>query len=318
MGSPSGPLPLQHGGDPGRARSPPRHHRIGGGRTHESTRRLGRPIRLGRARVPAAVGRVGERWWSSGSRSSDPRGAPRRAPMGSPGRLRGEPPNVAVPIRPRWSGGGGGAPVGDRGRARGGHRARAQPGPATTRPDRTAPALAEPAGLGPPPAKGTAPARLQTHLAAIRRHEIHRLITTRGRIAVEGLDVTGMLRRRGRRGSPTPPWPRSGGSCATGPAGDPIGTGSDGVPLGGLGAGGGRAVPPQLQEGSSLRWHPGHRPGERWACDGGGSAASAVATRRSTWRGPRPGGRRSGSAGGGRGRRVVACKRSEPGWSRCV
>ncbi len=44
-------------------------------------------------------------------------------------------------------------------------------------------------------------ARLQAHLAAIRRHEIHRLTTglatTRGRIVVEGLDVTGMLRRQG-------------------------------------------------------------------------------------------------------------------------
>jgi len=42
-------------------------------------------------------------------------------------------------------------------------------------------------------------------LAAIRRHEIHRLTTrlatTHGRIAGEGLDVTGMLRQQGLPGA---------------------------------------------------------------------------------------------------------------------
>jgi len=164
-------------------------------------------------------------------------------------------------------GGGGGAPVGDR---RGGHRAGAQPGPTATGPDRTAPALpgdlAEPAGLDPPPAKGAAespapgpPRRHPTPRDPSAHHQAgHDSWPDRGRGAgrrrqAPPEEVTG--------GLPTPPWPRSGGSCATGPAGVPIGTGSDGVPLGGLGAGGGRAVPPQLQEGSSLWWHPGHRPG---------------------------------------------------------
>jgi len=71
--------------------------------------------------------------------------------------------------------------VGDRGRSRGGHRAGAQPGPVATEPDRTAPALAvhlpEPAGSSRCRQKGRRRARLQAHLVAIRRHEIHRLTT---------------------------------------------------------------------------------------------------------------------------------------------
>ncbi len=49
--------------------------------------------------------------------------------------------------------------------------------------------------------KGRRRARLQAHLAAIRRHEIHLLTTTHGRIVVEGLDVAGMLRQQGSPGA---------------------------------------------------------------------------------------------------------------------
>jgi len=49
--------------------------------------------------------------------------------------------------------------------------------------------------------KGRRRARLHAHLAAIRRHEIHRLTTrlakTHGRIVGEGLDAAGMLRQQG-------------------------------------------------------------------------------------------------------------------------
>src|SRR5579883_2776775 len=156
------------------------------------------------------------------------RGAPRSS-------LRGEPPNAAIPIRPRWSGGDGGAPVGDRGRSRGGHRAGAQPGPAATGPDRTPPALAadlaEPAGLGPPPAKGAAespapgpPRRHPTPRDPSAHHQAgHDPRPDRGGGAGRRRDAAPARVTGGegaaKGGSPVPPWPRSGGSRAARPAG---------------------------------------------------------------------------------------------------
>jgi len=87
----------------------------------------------------------------------------------------------------------------------------------------------------------------------------------------------------------SPPWPRSGGSCATGPAGGPHRDGLRWGPPGRARSWWGPSGASQLQEGHRCGGIQAIGRAERWACDGGGSAASAMATRRSTWRGPRPG-----------------------------
>src|SRR5579875_4218359 len=130
------------------------------------------------------------------------RGAPRS-------RLRGEPPSRATLIPPRRSGSMSGALVGHHGHRRGRDRAGAQPGPAGPEPDRAASALPvplpQPARLESLPAQERRRARLQVHLAALRRHEIPRLTTRlatpHGRIVGEGLDAAGRLRQKGLPGA---------------------------------------------------------------------------------------------------------------------
>ncbi|HLH70649.1 MAG TPA: zinc ribbon domain-containing protein [Candidatus Dormibacteraeota bacterium] len=89
-----------------------------------------------------------------------------------------------------------GALVGHHGHRRGRDRAGAQPGPAGPEPDRAASAL---------PVPLPQPARLQAHIAALRRHEIPRLTTRlttpHGRIVGEGLDAAGMIRQKGIPGA---------------------------------------------------------------------------------------------------------------------
>ncbi len=179
--------------------------KIGTVRTCESTRRLERLIRLSRARILAAtLKRVGERAVVVFRvEIQRPQGCPTRpASWGAPQRGHPDPAStVGVDVGVRWL-----ATV-----ATAEAVIERVPNPAPlarnlTMLRRLSRSISRSQrGSNRCRRKERRRARLQAHIAAIRRHEIHRLTTrlakTHGRIVVEGLDAAGMLRQKGLPGA---------------------------------------------------------------------------------------------------------------------
>ncbi|HZV51418.1 MAG TPA: IS607 family element RNA-guided endonuclease TnpB, partial [Candidatus Dormibacteraeota bacterium] len=175
--------------------------RIGTVRTCENTRRLERLIRLGRARILAAtLKRVGERAIVVFRvEVQRPQGCPTRlASWGAPQRGHPDPDStVGVDVGVRWL-----VTV-----ATADGMIERVPNPAPLARNLTVlrrlsrSISRSQRGSNRCRRKERRRARLHARIAAIRRHEIHRLTTrlakTHGRIVVEGLDAAGMLRQNG-------------------------------------------------------------------------------------------------------------------------
>src|SRR5579884_3705341 len=262
--------------------------RIGTVRTCENTRRLERLIRLGRARILAAtLKRVGERAIVVFRvEVQRPQGCPTRlASWGAPQRGHPDPDStVGVDVGVRWL-----VTV-----ATADGMIERVPNPAPLARNLTVlrrlsrSISRSQRGSNRCRRKERRRARLHARIAAIRRHEIHRLTTrlakTHGRIVVEGLDAAGMLRQNGLRGrgrgaadSRTRLSPRFVGNSATRPAGTALSwsrpTGSSPARRRAIGA-------------ARSRTSAGPSTGRATAV---GRATSAMRTPRSTWRGTRPG-----------------------------
>jgi len=190
--------------------------KIGTVRTCERTRRRERLVRLGRVRILAAtLRRVGERWWSCGSSSSGRRGAPRGLPIGArsdgvprpaswgaPHRGHPDPASrVGVDVGVRW--------LATMATAEGVIERVPNPAPLarnlTVLRRRSRSLSRSQCGSNRCRRKERRRARLQAHLAALRRHGIPRLTTRlatpHGRIVGEGLDAAGRLRQKGIPGA---------------------------------------------------------------------------------------------------------------------
>ncbi len=179
--------------------------KIGTVRTCENTRRLERLIRLGRARILAAtLKRVGERAVVVFRvEIQRPQGCPTRpASWGAPQRGHPDPAStVGVDVGVRWL-----ATV-----ATADGAIERVPNPAPLQRNlvvlrRLSRSISRSQrGSRRCRRKERRRARLQARIAAIRRHELHRLTTrlakTHGRIVVEGLDAAGMLRQKGLPGA---------------------------------------------------------------------------------------------------------------------
>src|SRR5579875_1553181 len=179
--------------------------KIGTVRTCESTRRLERLIRLGRARILAAtLKRVGERAVVVFRvEIQRPQGCPTRpASWGAPQRGHPDPAStVGVDVGVRWL-----ATV-----ATAEAVIERVPNPAPLARNLTVlrrlsrSISRSQRGSNRCRRKERRRAKLHARIAAIRRHEIHRLTTrlakTHGRIVVEGLDAAGMLRQKGLSGA---------------------------------------------------------------------------------------------------------------------
>ncbi len=177
--------------------------RIGTVRTCENTRRLERLIRLGRARILAAtLKRVGERAIVVFRvEVQRPQGCPTRlASWGAPQRGHPDPDStVGVDVGVRWL-----VTV-----ATADGMIERVPAPLArnlTVLRRLSRSISRSQrGSNRCRRKERRRARLHARIAAIRRHEIHRLTTrlakTHGRIVVEGLDAAGMLRQNGLPGA---------------------------------------------------------------------------------------------------------------------